>query len=85
MTAEREQRLEQRGERRVVRGGHFEGQPRELVVRAADLERQDFEQAAAFDHRVEDPREELGVDQVAFGGDRGGGQGCGHVRIIMRH
>ena len=84
VTAERDQRLEQGCERRCARGRNLQREAREILVGAPDLEMQHFERAAAFDHRVEDRVQQLGIDQVPFGGDDRIVRLCvGHVvRII---
>ncbi len=72
VAAERQERFEQRPQRRLIGGQHLEGQPRKIVVGAADVERLHLERSAPVDHGVEDRREQLRVDQVPFGGDDGG-------------
>ena len=47
-------------------------EPRELVVRATELEVLNLERAAALDDLVEDCLELLRVDEVPFSGDDGG-------------
>jgi hypothetical protein len=73
VAAERNQRFEQRGQRRLGGRRHLECQVREVGVGAADLEVEDLERAAALDDRVEDGRHQLRVDEMSFGGDDGGG------------
>ncbi len=72
MAAERQQLLEEILERRRSRRLHLQREPRELVVRAAELEVLNLERAAALDDLVEDRLELLRVDEVAFSGDDGG-------------
>ena len=77
VAAERDQILDEPRERRFVRRRDLERQPRDVVVRAAELEVLHLEVAAALDHAVEDRLQELRVDEVTFRGDDGGVRQCG--------
>ena len=54
VAAERDERLEQMRERRPARRRHLQGEAREVLVRAADVEVQHLEGGPFFDHRIED-------------------------------
>ena len=72
MAAEWQELLEEILQRGSARRLHLQREPRELVVRATELEVLNLERAAALDDLVEDRLELLRVDEVAFSGDDGG-------------